>query len=57
MERGFCPLLAMFFFFLFFLMFIFERGERDSTSRGVAEREGDTESDAGLKPTSHEIMN
>ena len=32
--------------FFFFLMFIFER-ERESVSRGGAEREGDTESEAG----------
>ena len=49
-------------------MFIFER-ERESMSRGGAEREGDTESeagsrlwavstepDAGLEPMTHEIM-
>ena len=30
-------------------MFIFER-ERDSVSRGGAEREGDTESEAGSRP-------
>ena len=52
----------------FFLMFIFER-QRKSASRGAAEREGDTESEAGsrlsavstepdtgLKPTNREIM-
>ena len=54
-------------FFLFF-MFIFER-ERQSTSGGGVDREGDTESDAGstlwavstepdtgLEPTNYEIM-
>ena len=57
-------------FFLIFLMFIFERErERQNTSKGGAERGGDTESEAGsrlqavstepdawLKPTDHEIM-
>ena len=40
------------FFFLFFLkmfLFIFERENRQSTSRGGAEREGDTDSEAGSK--------
>ena len=49
-------------------MFIFEK-ERENESRGGAEREGDTESEAGsrlqavstepdtgLEPTNHEIM-
>ena len=55
-------------FFNFIYLFFWER-ERQSTSRGGAEREGDTESeagsrlwavctepDAGHKPTNHEIM-
>ena len=57
-----------FFFFNFFNVYLFLR-EREHTSRGGAEREGDTESeagsrlravstepDAGLKPTNREIM-
>ena len=57
------------FFFLYFLMFYFWERERQSASRGEAEREGDTESkagsrlwavstepDVGLEPTDHKIM-
>ena len=34
--------------FVFYILFIFDRG-RQSTSGGGAEREGDTESDAGSR--------
>ena len=59
---------SSFFVFVFFNVYLFLR-ERQSTSRGGAEREGDTESEAGsrlravstepdtgLEPTNHEIM-
>ena len=59
---------VFFFFNLFFKIYLFLR-QRQSTSRGGAEREGDTESeagsrlrgistepDAGLEPTNREIM-
>ena len=36
-------------FLTFFLMFIFEERERQSVSRGGAERQGDTESEAGSR--------
>ena len=61
-------ILKVFFFFFLVFTYCWER-ERQSTSRGGAEREGDTESeagsrlwavstepDAGLEPRNHEIM-
>ena len=61
-------MLLLLFFVVCFLLFIFER-DRETMSRGGAEREGDTESEAGcrlradstepdegLEPMNHETM-